>query len=391
MINRTKQSSRLRDACQLTHAAWAVYIIKDGDAWQAQNSIYLTKPQLGYLSNFLLDNTFAAWIGLVTPKSKPKPLLLPDQRLLACSKLYAFPSAGIRFIIVGVENSLDSHQQGIWRITASGDEIGYSDRVIKDEENTILELQLTQQELQARINAQKDAETRLIQSAKLAAVGEMAAGVAHELNNPLTSVVGFTELVLEELPTDSKIRADLELVLQEARRARSVVRSLLDFARQTETVRVKADVNEIVNDVLMLTRHLIHANHIKLDVQLGENLKWALIDRNQIKQVVINLVSNALNAITDGGRISVITAEQPRYSRPWITLSVSDNGVGIPQEDLQRSFEPFFTTRGGLGGTGLGLPVTYGIVSDHGGMIEVESHLGVGSTFEVWLPLDQEV
>jgi signal transduction histidine kinase len=219
----------------------------------------------------------------------------------------------------------------------------------------------------------------------------MAAGVAHELNNPLTSVVGFTELALDELPVDSSARKDLELVLQEARRARSVVRRLLDFARQTETMRVKADINEIVDDVLMLTRHLMLTSNVKLGTHLGENLKWALVDRNQIKQVVINLVNNALYAMPDGGLIVVETAEQSRYGRLWLTLSIRDSGVGIPSENLERIFEPFFTTRGDHGGTGLGLSVTYGIVTDHGGMIEVESQLLVGSTFVVWLPLDQSV
>jgi two-component system NtrC family sensor kinase len=252
-----------------------------------------------------------------------------------------------------------------------------------------LELQQTQQELQARISAQREAEARLIQAAKLAAVGEMAAGVAHELNNPLTSVVGFTELALEDLPIDSSVRTDLDLVLKEARRARSVVRRLLDFSRQAETVRVKADLNEIVDDVFMLTKHLMHTSNVQPEIRLGDNLSWVLVDRNQIKQVVINLVNNAMYAMPEGGRLVMETAEQGRYGRKWITLTVRDTGVGIPPENLERIFEPFFTTRGDRGGTGLGLSVTYGIVTDHAGMIEVESKLNSGSTFIVWLPLDE--
>jgi signal transduction histidine kinase len=113
------------------------------------------------------------------------------------------------------------------------------------------------------------------------------------------------------------------------------------------------------------------------------------VDRNQIKQVVINLVNNALYAMPDGGRIVVETQEQIRYGRNWLKLSIRDNGVGISPENLERIFEPFFTTRGDRGGTGLGLSVTYGIVTDHGGMIEVESQVKVGSTFIVWLPMEQ--
>jgi two-component system NtrC family sensor kinase len=276
-------------------------------------------------------------------------------------------------------------------LASSVDEVAFVNKT--DEEvdllqKTVLELQLTQQELQALIKAQQEAELGLIQTAKLAAVGEMAAGIAHELNNPLTSVVGFTELVLEELPEDSIFRKDLHIVLQEARRARSVVRSMLDFSRQTETVRTKADLNEIIEDVLMLIRHLMEMNHILLEVHLGKNLKWALVDRNQIKQVVINLINNAINALPSGGKIIVETFERLRYGEPGLVLSVRDNGVGISEENLKRIFEPFFTTRGDRGGTGLGLSVTFGIVSDHGGSIEVESQENVGSLFEVWLPLE---
>jgi signal transduction histidine kinase len=113
------------------------------------------------------------------------------------------------------------------------------------------------------------------------------------------------------------------------------------------------------------------------------------VDRNQIKQVVINLVNNALYAMPEGGRLVVETAERTRYERRWMTLTVSDTGEGIPPENLERIFEPFFTTRADHGGTGLGLSVTYGIVTDHSGMIEVESTVKQGSTFTVWLPLEE--
>jgi two-component system NtrC family sensor kinase len=142
---------------------------------------------------------------------------------------------------------------------------------------------------------------------------------------------------------------------------------------------------------MMLTKHLMHTSRVQPVIQLGENLPWVLVDRNQIKQVVINLVNNALYAMPEGGRLVVETAEQARFSRQWVTLTVRDTGVGIPPENLERIFEPFFTTRGDHGGTGLGLSVTYGIVTDHSGMIEVESTVQAGSTFAVWLPLEGSV
>jgi signal transduction histidine kinase len=229
-----------------------------------------------------------------------------------------------------------------------------------------------------------------VQAAKLAAVGEMAAGIAHELNNPLTTVSGFTELALEELPDGSEIKNDLELVLREAQRARSVVRRLLDFARQSESARVRSDVNEIISDVLTLVNHLLRTSGIQLVTDLCGDLPWISVDRNQIKQVILNLIHNALHAMPTGGELLIKTERRSRDQRSWLTVSLKDSGTGIAPENLERVFEPFFTTRSRDGGTGLGLSVTYGIVTDHGGLIEVESKVGKGSLFTVWLPVEVE-
>jgi len=253
-------------------------------------------------------------------------------------------------------------------------------------QNTVRQLRQTQQELQTRIEAQLDAERKLIQAEKLAAVGEMAAGIAHELNNPLTTVTGFTELVLEDLPEGAQSRSDLDLVLQEARRARDVVRRLLDFSRRSESERTRIDLNELLDDVLSLTKHLMHTSGVQMDVSLGKNLPWVSVDRNQIKQVFLNLFHNALQAMPTGGNLTVRTGTRQRHGRKWVVASITDTGGGISPEHRERIFEPFFTTRSGQGGTGLGLSVTYGIISDHGGEIDVDSKIGKGTTFTVWLP-----
>jgi signal transduction histidine kinase len=242
-------------------------------------------------------------------------------------------------------------------------------------------------ELNARMEAQRSAENRLIQAAKLAAVGEMAAGIAHELNNPLTTVTGFSELILEELTAGTPVHSDLEMVLREARRASDVVRRLLDFSRQGEQIRAQADLNGVVTDVVALTRHLVQTNGVELIIELNESLPWVSIDHNQMKQVLLNLIHNALQAMPNGGELRVCTNFVNRDQRNWAVMAVSDNGVGISTADQGRIFEPFFTTKGGSGGTGLGLSVTYGIVTDHGGMIEISSELNKGSTFGVWLPI----
>jgi signal transduction histidine kinase len=250
----------------------------------------------------------------------------------------------------------------------------------------ISQLSSTQVELQARMEAQRSAENRLVQAAKLAAVGEMAAGIAHELNNPLTSVTGFAELALDDIPKDSETRKDLEIVMREAVRARDVVRRLLDFARQSESARSRASLNEVVEDVVALSRHLIHTSGVTLNLELEKTLPWVLADVNQIKQVLLNLIHNALQAMPAGGEMVIATEAASRDGRDWVIVSVCDTGVGIPKLDQTRIFEPFYTTKGNQGGTGLGLSVTYGIITDHGGQIDVESQPGAGSKFRVWLP-----
>jgi len=252
---------------------------------------------------------------------------------------------------------------------------------------TINQLQETEMELNARMTAQRIAENRLVQAAKLAAVGEMAAGIAHELNNPLTSVTGFAELVMDAMSVEDESRSDMVLVLQEAKRARDVVRRLLDFARQSESTRARASLNEVVDDIVALTRHLIATNGVELKLNVQEDLPWVSMDENQIKQVLLNLVHNALQAMPNGGEMELKTIALSRFSKDGVLFSVRDNGIGIPPEDQARIFEPFYTTKGNKGGTGLGLSVTYGIITDHGGQIEVASHPGAGSIFSVWLPL----
>ena len=254
-------------------------------------------------------------------------------------------------------------------------------------QETIRQLRASQVKSRVRLVAQQEAENKLVQAAKLAAVGEMAAGIAHELNNPLTTVAGFTELILDEMATDAPHRADVEMVLHEALRARGVVRRLLDFARQGERTRTRSDINQIVDDVLALTTHYIHTNGVRLETAFQNDLPWVSVDSNQMKQVFLNLVHNALQAMPTGGSLQIKTEAQSKENREWVTVAIKDSGIGIGPKDIDRIFEPFFTTKGNRGGTGLGLSVTYGIVTDHGGTIEVESRPGEGSTFTVWLAL----
>ena len=245
------------------------------------------------------------------------------------------------------------------------------------------------QELQERIEAQRLAEARLLRSARLAAVGEMAAGVAHELNNPLTTVAGFAELTLEEISPDFVAYSDLELILREALRARDVVRRLLDFSRPMEEIRAMTDINDLIRDTLSLVNHQIRTHGVTADLHYGRDLPWVSVDPNQIKQVLLNLIHNALQAMTTGGTLTIRTLTEQRENKRWVTVAIIDTGIGISPENIDRVFEPFFTTRSSGSGTGLGLSISYGIVTDHGGYIEVESELGQGSQFTIYLPMER--
>jgi signal transduction histidine kinase len=253
-------------------------------------------------------------------------------------------------------------------------------------QETVRQLRQIQQELQTRIEAQLEAEQKLIQAEKLAAVGEMAAGIAHELNNPLTTVTGFTELVIDGLPVGAEGRSDLELVLREAMRARDVVRRLLDFSRRSESERTRVDLNELISDVLSLINHLRQTQDVALEVNLSKELPWVSVDRNQIKQVLLNLFHNSLQAMPNGGKLIIQTGKRQRDGRKWVLATVEDTGDGISDEYKARIFEPFFTTRSDQGGTGLGLSVSYSIITNHGGVIEVDSQKGKGTKFSMWLP-----
>ena len=215
----------------------------------------------------------------------------------------------------------------------------------------------------------------------------MAAGIAHELNNPLTTVTGFSELILDETPADAPHRADVEMVLHEALRARGVVRRLLDFARQGEQARAKCDLNEIIEDVLALTTHFIHTSGVQLEVALQPRLAVGVSGQQPDEAGVPEPGSQCGAGHAD--------RRQAYLSRQRCGRGTAGNGPSLPlriaeselaRRTVDRIFEPFYTTRGARGGTGLGLSVTYGIVTDHGGTIEVESQPGEGSTFSVWLP-----
>ena len=226
-------------------------------------------------------------------------------------------------------------------------------------------------------------ERQLTEASKLGAVGELAAAVAHEVNNPLTGILGFAELLQSELPVADPRREDARVIMAEAVRARSIVRALLEFARPRPPQRIPSDLNELARGALDLISFRAQEAGVRIAEELSE-LPPLELDPDAIKQVLLNLFDNAIEAMPHGGELRVKTTRQGDRAG----VIVADNGAGMDAETRKQIFTPFFSTRGvNRGGTGLGLSVGLQIVQGHSGTIEVESEPGSGTTFCVWLPI----
>jgi two-component system NtrC family sensor kinase len=243
-----------------------------------------------------------------------------------------------------------------------------------------------------------EARAEVAQGEKLASIGVLAAGIAHELNNPLTGVLTFTSLMRKKVKEGSEDAEDLDLVIGETKRCASIIRRLLDFAREKVPVRGYFDLNQMIEDTVRFVERPVSLQHIDITCDLEPNLPLVWGDTDLLKQVVMNLVVNAQQAIEGSGAIIVQSRKlaplDPGSSTASVQISVIDNGCGIPEANLQRIFDPFFTSKEVGKGTGLGLSVSYGIVKAHGGKINVESVVGAGTTFRIELPIvpmDEEV
>jgi len=226
----------------------------------------------------------------------------------------------------------------------------------------------------------------MMQQQKLASVGRLAAGVAHEINNPMTTILTTAMLLQEDLDPDDPAYQELKTISDETLRCRKIVTSLLDFARQSKPIKKACDINKIIAETVTLTRKQAAFEDITIVTDLSEELPLVNVDKDQIQQAFINLSLNAIEAIGNGGKIIFTTRLSP--GRDAVEIVVSDTGRGIPQEHLNTIFEPFFTTK--ETGTGLGMAITYGLIKQHGGTIEVESKVGKGTRFTVRLPINKE-
>jgi PAS domain S-box-containing protein len=234
---------------------------------------------------------------------------------------------------------------------------------------------------------EKQLQQELYLSRRLASVGELAAGVAHEINNPLTGVLGFSQRLLRK-SSDEEVRRDLEIIYGEAQRAAKVVQNLLTFARRREPKKEHSNINDIVQKTLELRAYELKTGNIEVVTDLIPRLPEIMVDFHQIQEVFLNIVLNAEQAMNEAhgeGKLIIKTREIKDYVR----ISFADNGPGIPPEQLDKVFDPFFTTRAEKGGTGLGLSACHGVVTEHGGRIYARSKPGNGATFFVELPLSR--
>ncbi|UCG57572.1 MAG: cache domain-containing protein [Phycisphaerales bacterium] len=232
------------------------------------------------------------------------------------------------------------------------------------------------------------AQEEIMKSERLATLGQLAAGVAHEINNPLGAIVMYTHLALEDLEAEDVLRQNLQKVVAESTRCKDIVKGLLDFARQTEPKVEESDANDILERTLSLVGSQALFQNIRIVKQLCPSLPKAPMDGNQIQQVCTNIILNAAEAMEGEGQLTVATRKAADGNH--IEIEFTDTGCGIAAEHLRQLFEPFFTTKQVGRGTGLGLAVSYGIVAKHRGAIDAKSEPGKGSTFTVRLPLKPE-
>jgi PAS domain S-box-containing protein len=226
-------------------------------------------------------------------------------------------------------------------------------------------------------------DQQLVQSGKLAAIGELAAGVAHEINNPLFAILGLTEFLLKEAEPGSKASQRLELIQQTGLEIKEIVRALLDFARENAEERHTAPLEEVVRSTVDLVRRTNAHKGVELVDTYDESGVLVNGSANQLKQIVLNLIANARQAMPQGGTVHV----DVHRDGDCAVVTVADDGPGIEPSLLERVFEPFFTTRAPGEGTGMGLAVCYGIIQRHGGWIGIDSHPGEGTRVTVRLPL----
>ncbi len=254
--------------------------------------------------------------------------------------------------------------------------------LLEESKRIYQQLEKSHRELQQSHQALEQAQFQLIRTEKLAALGQLAAGVAHEINNPLGTITIYAHILARSLDADDPRKEDIDLIITEANRTKEIVQGLLSFARETKLKPGETNINDLIEETLGLLVNQVLFQNIKIKKTFGDDIPTLFADATQLKQVFLNIMLNAAQAMEGKGSLAISTAHEGGV----ITIKIKDTGPGIVPEHINKLFNPFFTTK--EKGTGLGLAISYGIVERHCGQIDVETEMGKGSTFIITLPVD---
>jgi len=367
------------------------YVVKKGGTWIGRayvvNDWYITTYEpIKNINNEIIG---ILYVGILEQKYldiKRRTILT----FLAIALVGAFVSLALGHLLSrGISVS-------IGKLVSASKEVAQGNLEAKAEVTTNDELQDLAESFNAMASALKKrdeqlkafAKNRIQESERLAMIGQLAAGVAHELNNPLQGIVAYSHLLLEKVPDDDPMRGSLQKIVTQADRSKDIIRGLLDFSRQTKPQKMPSNVNHILLECVSLVEKQPIFHNIEIEKDFVGTLPLISVDPSQIQQVFMNMIINAAEAMEGSGRLILET----RFDAVDNTVDVifTDTGHGIREEDMTRLFDPFFTTKEVGHGTGLGLAISYGIVRKHRGTITVESEIGKGTTFIISLPATVE-
>jgi len=330
---------------------------------------------LGYKEEKIIGNN---WFDLCVPEREKKERKDTFKKVMA-----------------GKIEEAEDYENSI--MTKSGEEriIAWHNTTLTDEKGNIIGTLSSGKDITKR----KQTEEELIRSEKLVSLGQLAASVAHEVNNPLAGIMVYVKLLLKK-HKEKKLQVEdtkeqLLKMDKELDRTTRIIRNLLDFARQSEPAIRPVEIGKVLEAALLLVGHQISLENIKLEKKLDAELPLVLADFDKIQQVLINIIMNAIQAMSDGGNLTIATSVAKgirinEFLKDTVRIDIRDTGIGIPEENLSKLFTPFFTTKEKGKGVGLGLPVVHGIIEQHKGKIEVESESNIGTTFTIYLEVMDE-
>jgi len=373
-----------------TRIAEDVYnkVVVEGEPWIGRayvvNDWYITAYEP--IRNVVGDVIGILYVGIL----EQKYLDIRNQAVLA----FVIISAIVVLFSIGLSYILSrSISVPVHKLVIASKELSNGNLEVKVEKTSNDEIGLLADAYNSMANALRERDEKLkeftrkkfMESERLALIGQLAANVAHELNNPLQGIVTYSHLLLERNSLDDPTRQSLQKIVVQANRSRDIIRGLLDFSRQRKPDKTLCNINNLLKESLSFFENQALMHNITVRTQLYNDLPSIVIDPSQVQRVFINMIVNAAEAMNGNGQLSISTTQDK--TKDCIEITFSDSGTGISEENLEKIFDPFFTTKETGHGVGLGLAISFGIIKEHGGMISVESELGKGTTFTVRLPI----